>query len=115
MRLVIIFLLLGSFNFTFSQTTVVSTIQEGSKYSIEDLSTAISKADWCGYFHVNQRVKLKFDDGAIVELFSKKDLISTEYKDDCFQNEKTEDIAIYKIHESGIIVRMLSARNTTKN
>jgi hypothetical protein len=46
---------------------------------------------------------------------SKKELGSTEFDENCFQNEKTEDPATYKIHESGIIVRMVSARNTSKN
>jgi hypothetical protein len=33
----------------------------------------------------------------------------------CFQNENIKDNGIYKIHESGVLIRMLSARNTSKN
>ena len=32
-----------------------------------------------------------------------------------FQSQVIEDKALYKIHESGILVKMMSARNTTKN
>lgn len=110
-----IFLVLLPTVFAQAQSQFYEIIQIGNKYSQQDLSTSISNADWCGYFNSDNRFKLTFDDGSVVELLSKKELSSTEYKVDCFQNEKTEDLAIYKIHESGIIVRMVSARNTSKN
>jgi len=109
------FLFLFSTNSSRAQSSFYKITNLGSKYSNIELSTAMSKADWCGYFHNEVHYQLKFDDGSIVELLSKKELGSTEFNDACFQNEKTEDFAIYKIHESGIIVRMVSARNTSKN
>jgi len=88
----------------------------GSKYSANEILEAIYKADWCGYFHETSRYTLTFEDGATVELLSKKELNKeVTLNDVCFQNENTTDNGIYKIHESGILIRMLSARNTSKN
>lgn len=111
----IFFLFLFSTYSSSAQSNFYKITNQGNKYTNEELATSISKGDWCGYFHVESHYQLKFDDGAVVELLSKKELGSTEFDENCFQNEKTEDPATYKIHESGIIIRMVSARNTSKN
>ncbi len=88
----------------------------GTKYTEAQLKESVEKADWCGYFHESSRYTITFDDGATVELLSKKEISSSEKLNDaCFQNENIKDNGIYKIHESGALVRMLSARNTSKN
>lgn len=98
------------------QSSFFTVIKTGTNYSENELKESIKKADWCGYFNETSRFILSFDDGAIVELFSKKELVGVEiFKDSCFQNENTKDNGVYKIHESGILIRMLSARNTSKN
>lgn len=88
----------------------------GTVYTSNQLTSAVEKADWCGYFHQTLRYTIIFEDGAIVELLSKKELTGSEKLNDaCFQNENTKDNGIYKIHESGILIRMMSAKNTSKN
>ena len=110
------FLILFFLNQSFSQSQNFEVKKMGKKYSEIQLVTALSNADWCGYFHENSRYIITFDDGASVELLSKKEISSSEKLNDaCFQNENIKDNGIYKIHESGALVRMLSARNTSKN
>lgn len=46
----------------------------GTKYSKDQLEEAINKADWCGYFYVSKRRKLRFDDGSVIELYSFNEL-----------------------------------------
>jgi hypothetical protein len=89
----------------------------GNNYSKEQLEEAMKKADWCGYFHKSERYQLSFDDGAIVELHSLTEDFDNKnnLSESCFQTERIKDIGIFKIHESGVLIRMLSARNTTKN
>ncbi len=104
-------------NSIFAQNDFFRIVKLGEQYSLSQLESSMRDADWCGYFHKSERYQLKFDDGTIVELLSmsedfdlKKNLSET-----CYQNENTKDIGVYKIHESGALIRMLSARNTTKN
>lgn len=87
----------------------------GTKYTEVQLKKSIEKADWCGYFHENSRYLITFEDGSTVELYSKQELDDTTLLDACFQSENIKDNGIYKIHESGILIRMVSARNTSKN
>lgn len=87
----------------------------GNKYSESEILKAVSKADWCGYFHESSRYTLTFEDGSTIELFSKQELSELGIDESCFQNENTIDNGVYKIHESGILIRMISARNTSKN
>ncbi|MCF8408412.1 MAG: hypothetical protein K9G36_05495 [Crocinitomicaceae bacterium] len=111
-------LFFGFFLFSFSsfcQKKVGEVLKTGNTYSSDEISLAISKADWCGYLHENQRLKINFDDGAVVELFSKSELTLSNFPPECFQNNTTEDSGVYKIHESGILIRILSARMTSKN
>jgi hypothetical protein len=100
---------------SFCQKNVGDVLQTGNRYTSSEILLAISKADWCGYFHENQRLKINFDDGAIVELFSKSDLSSLNFSPECFQNNSTEDTGVYKIHSNGSIVRMVRVSNTSKN
>lgn len=99
-----------------SQVNCASVKSLGRKYSTSQILEAINKADWCGYFHESEHYQLNFDDGAKVELFSMLELENKNDLDEtCFQNKSTTDQGVYKIHESGILIRMLSARNTSKN
>jgi hypothetical protein len=118
MNIKLFFSLLFAFSISYSvnsQKNICTIKTIGNKYSESDILEAVTKADWCGYFHENSRLLLTFDDGAIVELFSKKELGEVTLNDSCFQNENTKDNGVYKIHESGILIRMMSARNTSKN
>jgi len=111
---IVIFLYLSTC-LAFSQSSFFSISKLGSNYTESQLLESITKADWCGYYHITDRYQIMFDDGAIVELFSKKELGELTLNNACFQNENNKDNGIYKIHESGILIRMLSARNTSKN
>lgn len=117
MKIFFTFSLIFVFNSVFSQKDFFQIIKLGGNYSLSQLESSVRKADWCGYFHKSERYQLKFDDGSIVELLPmsedfdiKKNLSAT-----CSQSENTKDIGVYKIHESGVLIRMLSARNTSKN
>ena len=92
-------------------------INIGSKYAKNQIDSAMEKADWCGYFNSTSRLTLNFDDGTVVELLSgEEDFdLKTHLNENCFQSEVIEDKGLFKIHESGILVKMLSARNTSKN
>jgi hypothetical protein len=92
-------------------------INVGSKYAKNQIDSAMEKADWCGYFNNTSRLKLNFDDGTVVELLSgEEDFdLKTHLNENCFQSEVIEDKGLFKIHESGTLVKMLSARNTSKN
>lgn len=111
----IIILTIASSYSLFGQKEIAFIKNLGKKYSEVQLKEALEKADWCGYFHENSRYTITFDDGATVDLLSKKELNgSLKLSDTCFQKENTKDNGIYKIHESGVLIRMLSARNTSK-
>jgi hypothetical protein len=97
------------------QSSFFVVTKTGTKYTEAQLKESVEKADWCGYFNENSRYLLTFEDGSTVELFSKKELGEVTLNGVCFQNENTTDNGIYKIHKSGILIRMLSARNTSKN
>lgn len=78
--------------FLYSQTSYFIITKPGKKYSVEQLNTALSKADWCGYFHHFERYQITFDDGAEVELISKKEMtLDNLVIDECFQLEKIKD------------------------
>lgn len=117
MKIFFTFSLIFVLNSIFSQKEFFQIIKLGEKYSLSQLESSIRQADWCGYFHKSERYQLKFDDGSIVELLSDSDDFDSKKNFDsaCFQDEITKDNATYKIHETGILIRMLSARNTSKN
>ena len=86
----------------------------GSKYTEKELKMAIQKADWCGYLNANEKVKLTFDDGAIVFLLSKNDFKGNEPNEECYKNTANIDRAVYSIHSTGVIIRRVSANKFKK-
>jgi hypothetical protein len=100
---------------SFSQKKVGDVLQIGNRYTSDEILLAISKADWCGYLHESERLKLNFDDGTVVELFSKSELTLSNFPPECFQNNTTLDTGFYKIHSGGSLVRMVRVSNTSKN
>ena len=115
-NLYILILFIALSNSFFGQKEVAIIKNLGAKYSEKEILEAVNRADWCGYFHETSRYTLTFEDGASVELLSKKELNEEVIQNDaCFQNQNTKDNGIYKIHDSGVLIRMLSARNTSKN
>lgn len=80
-----------------------SEIQIGSKYTIEEIHLAIQKANWCGYYHETSNFQLTFDDGAIVYLKSKNQLLPLEssLSENCFQSKFSESNDVFIIAENG--------------
>jgi hypothetical protein len=117
MKIITLLVLLISSSISFSQRQFFEIKKQGTKYTLENITAAMQKADWCGYFNSTSRLTLNFDDGSVVELLSGEENFDkkTELNENCFQSEIREDKGLYKIHESGILVKMLSARNTSKN
>lgn len=80
----------------------------GSKYSEQALTEAIEKANWCGYYHELENYVLLFDDGAVVKLKNKLQLLSDSngepIEENCFQNISGKSENIHFINSSGWIV-----------
>lgn len=104
--LISIFILLA--NFSMSQSKfVIKTV--GTKYLTEEINSAISAADWCGFYYTQERRELNFDDGSIVEFLSAKEIESSgsELNSTCYSNYKVKDDKIYSIHSSGkVLIRV---------
>tara|TARA_B100001115_G_scaffold40378_1_gene29923 strand:+ start:158 stop:517 length:360 start_codon:yes stop_codon:yes gene_type:complete len=80
-----------------------SEIHTGSKYTLDEIHAAIQKANWCGYYHESINFQLKFDDGALVQLKNKAQVLSDGIQEDmnCFQNESTTSNNVYVISPQG--------------
>jgi hypothetical protein len=117
MKNILTFFIVFTLNLVFSQKNCFEITKLGNQYTRSQLENAVFQADWCGYFHSSERYQLIFDDGAIVELLSMTEAfdIKNKLSETCFQNERTKDNGTFKIHKSGVLMRMLSARNTSKN
>lgn len=78
-------------------------IQSGSKYAIEEIQLAVQKANWCGYYHETSNFQLKFDDGAVVLLKNKAQVLSNGIEIDasCFQKELINSNNVYVISSEG--------------
>ena len=80
-----------------------SVIQLGNKYSSVQLIEAVNKANCCGYYHQVIGFKLQFDDGVIVHLKSKSQLLQSghELSQSCFQSNLSESNNVFVIAENG--------------
>ena len=78
-------------------------IQSGSKYAIEEIQLAVQNANWCGYYHETSNFQLKFDDGAVVLLKNKAQVLSNgiEIDPSCFQKELINSNNVYVISSEG--------------
>ena len=80
-----------------------SEIQIGSKYAIDEIQLAVKKANLCGYYHETANFQLTFDDGAVVLLKNKAQVLSSGSKIDisCFQKEFINSNNVYVISSEG--------------
>tara|TARA_B100000768_G_scaffold156387_1_gene153925 strand:+ start:89 stop:448 length:360 start_codon:yes stop_codon:yes gene_type:complete len=80
-----------------------SEIQTGSKYALDEIQSAIQQANWCGYYHEISNFQLKFDDGAIVYLKNKDQLLlkGVQLGAECFQTRLIESNNVYVISSEG--------------
>ena len=88
------------------QTFVIVKI--GNEYSLETLTSAVSKADFCGSFFTSKRNALTFDDGAVIELKSKNELLAEgiNLSESCFLSDdiKFSD-AVWSISPEGYLLK----------
>lgn len=104
--------------FSFSQEVqgpkVFQVIETGSKYTGETLMSALSNADWCGFYYSSERHILQFDDGAVVELLSYSELknLGVSAAEVCEMVNGGVDDSIYSIAENGYIIRTANKKIT---
>ncbi len=100
---------------SFSQETY-SITKLGTKYSSTDIQTAMSNADWCGFYFESANRLFNFDDGSVVKLKSVEELTSSEiiFDSSCGVSKNQEDENTYIIHSSGTILIELKKSNSIK-
>lgn len=102
MKKTFLFCLFFTVFFTHAQEKY-SDIQIGTKYTLIQIKEAVKKASWCGYYHSELEFELTFDDGAIVNLKSKSQLLQSghELSENCFQSNFSESNDVFVIAENG--------------
>ena len=86
----------------------------GNSYSTQQIEESINAADLCGFYYINNRRILHFDDGAVVELLMQNEAISLQAA--CFilkQPNVNDYDNTWKISTSGHLMRVI-AINPTK-
>mgnify|MGYP006122493779 CR=1 FL=1 len=104
--LISIFILLAKFSVS-QNKFVIKTV--GTKYLTEEINSAISAADWCGFYYTQARRELNFDDGSIVEFLSAEEIesLGIELNSTCYSNSEIKDDKIYFIHPTGrVLIRV---------
>lgn len=101
MKTIAIAIFLLAFNNLNAQESNFSIVKIGDKYSQEQLITSMSGADWCGYYFLNEKHQLKFDDGSIVEFKSASEIDGLDHS--CV-GQPYEDDKTYSIHSTGRIM-----------
>lgn len=88
----------------------------GSQYSMDEIETAMLKADWCGMINPNSSYEINFEDGSLVEMLSKNILDAKNIVVDfeCVRSADETDKATYKIAENGYIIRLVSKDTNSK-
>lgn len=94
--------------------------QLGIKYSEHLLHESLVKADWCQSINPSSNYKITFDDGAIVNVVSYKELSMQQLaiEESCIRLEDIEDTSIYSINSDGLIIRFVQrvpAKTVIKN
>ena len=85
---------------------VCSSIQLGDTYTSLQINQAIENANLCGYFLDSENAMLSFDDGGIVYLKSKQELINEgqNWIDDCNHFTAVSGEQSFSITKDGLIV-----------
>lgn len=94
--------------------------QTGKKYSENFLRECLITADWCQSINPTSNYKITFDDGAIVNVISYKELSLQHLaiEESCIRSEDLEDTSIYSINGDGFIIRFVQripAKTVIKN
>ena len=78
----------------------------GNTYTSPQINQAIENANLCGYFLDSENARLSFDDGGIVYLKSKQELINEgqNWIENCNQFIAVSGEQTFSITEDGVIV-----------
>jgi len=111
--IITIFMLLAKFSVSQNKFIIK---QVGTKYLTEEINSAISAADWCGFYYTQKRRELNFDDGSIVEFLSAEEIESSgiQLNSTCFSNYEIKDDKIYLIHSTGRVLIRVEKDKTLK-
>lgn len=115
-----LFVFVGMTSFK-AQTTVDKPIFNikslGSKYSEDQMKSALLGAEWCGLINPMENYTLTFDDGSVVEMLSQKNLVSNSIQLDptCVREADFKEAAVYGISPNGYILRMMSKSASVKS
>ena len=107
--LLLICTLLASFSLGFGQNLVTYQIQTGEKYTLSQLESGLAMCDLTRYRLREERVKMEFDDGAIVDLFSAYELdekgISIDHK--MINTSGNELMNTFSVHPKGYLIEQV--------
>ncbi len=91
----------------FSQKTF-EIIKVGTSYTEEQITNALLQADMCGSYFQTKRNTLEFNDGTIVEMKSKTELVEEKIQlpESCFLSDETVYYkAIWSIAENNLLLK----------
>lgn len=106
-RLLLICILVTTSSLSYSQSKFeIKTV--GRSYSSDKINIAMSAADFCGTYYETKRNVITFNDGSVVELFSKVEMEASGIflAASCFlNNEVNSNEYVWSISEEGIITK----------
>jgi hypothetical protein len=106
-RLLIIYILVTTSIISYSQSKFeIKTV--GTIYTLDKINTAMSAANFCGSHYETKRNLITFNDGSVVELFSKVEMeVSGIFlAASCFlSDEVNSNEYVWSISEEGIITK----------
>lgn len=77
----------------------------GTKYSETEIKDALNGADLCGFYYIDEKRKMLFEDGAIVELKSSDEL--ERLSENCFiKRSPAHKDEYWKIADNGHLIRI---------
>ncbi|MCG2610983.1 hypothetical protein LZZ90_05640 [Flavobacterium sp. SM15] len=76
-----------------SKNANFTVIKMGNKYSKKEITEAFQKAEMCGNYFQSKSNDIILDDGSVVRLFSRREMVNSSLDESCFL---TDDIEIDK-------------------
>jgi len=110
-------LLVSFFSYSQDKSKYYQIAKIGTQYSVELITKAFDSANMCGSFYESKPNNIVFDDGTIVRLLSKKDLVGiTSYGNDCFLVDTTKNQnIIWGILPNGTITKGYNSNQNSKS
>lgn len=109
--LLLLTLLLSLVSFSQEITPNYKILKLGNKYSKELIQKAFSSANLCGSYFYSKNNDIVFDDGLVVRLYSKNELKTKIFDNDCFVSDSTDFSHIHwSISSNAIIVKGYDTR-----